>query len=370
MSQSLSILSKRCERLIGIAVSKEIDAFAVVPGANFTYLTGLELHLMERPTILVVCKDGSRFAIMPSLEERKWSEAMPDVETFYWKDAEGPDAAFAWLADQCGPITLGVEGLRMRMAEYALLVSHWHNKQVINADAALAELRMLKDKNEVVALSRAIKISEAALLQTIEATRVGQTELQVKSRLQKAMLSHGAEGFAFDPIVLTGSAAANPHGTSGGGSIVPGACLLIDFGASYGGMHADITRTFFCQYASDEHQQIYNVVRLANEAGRDAVRVGMPVGSIDDAATSVLENSSYADLILHKTGHGLGHDVHEAPQIMRENNIPIAQGMVFTVEPGLYQSGELGIRIEDDIYVAPDGADCLTSLNRQLQTFG
>jgi Xaa-Pro dipeptidase len=170
---------------------------------------------------------------------------MPDVETFYWKDAEGPDAAFAWLADQCGPITLGVEGLRMRMAEYALLVSHWHNKQVVNADVALAELRMLKDKNEVVALSRAIKISEAALLETIEATRVGQTELQVKSRLQKAMLSHGAEGFAFDPIVLTGSAAANPHGTSGGGSIVPGACLLIDFGASYGGMHADITRTFF-----------------------------------------------------------------------------------------------------------------------------
>ena len=370
MSQSLSILSKRCERLIGIAVSKEIDAFAVVPGANFTYLTGLELHLMERPTIFVVCKDGSRFAIMPSLEEQKWSEAMPDVETFYWKDAEGPDAAFAWLADQCGPITLGVEGLRMRMAEYALLVSHWHNKQVINADAALAELRMLKDKNEVVALSRAIKISEAALLETIEATRVGQTELQVKSRLQKAMLSHGAEGFAFDPIVLTGSAAANPHGTSGGGSIVPGACLLIDFGASYGGMHADITRTFFCQYASDEHQQIYNVVRLANEAGRDAVRVGMPVGSIDDAATSVLENSSYADLILHKTGHGLGHDVHEAPQIMRENNIPIAQGMVFTVEPGLYKSGEFGVRIEDDIHVGPDGADCLTSLNRQLQTFG
>ena len=229
---------------------------------------------------------------------------------------------------------------------------------------------MLKDKNEVVALSRAIKISEAALLETIEATRVGQTELQVKSRLQKAMLSHGAEGFAFDPIVLTGSAAANPHGTSGGGSIVPGACLLIDFGASYGGMHADITRTFFCQYASDEHQQIYNVVRLANEAGRDAVRVGMPVGSIDDAATSVLENSSYADLILHKTGHGLGHDVHEAPQIMRENNIPIAQGMVFTVEPGLYKSGELGVRIEDDIHVGPDGADCLTSLNRQLQTFG
>ena len=151
MSQSLSILSKRCERLIGIAVSKEIDAFAVVPGANFTYLTGLELHLMERPTIFVVCKDGSRFAIMPSLEEQKWSEAMPDVETFYWKDAEGPDAAFAWLADQCGPITLGVEGLRMRMAEYSLLVSHWHNKQVINADVALAELRMLKDKNEVVA---------------------------------------------------------------------------------------------------------------------------------------------------------------------------------------------------------------------------
>ena len=366
----MSILLKRCERLISIAVANEIDAFAVVPGANFTYLTGVELHLMERPTVFIVRKDGSKLAIMPSLEEQKWSRAMPDVETFYWKDSQGPDAAFAWLSDQCGPITLGVEGLRMRMAEFTLLISHWQNKKVINADIALAGLRMLKDESEVTALSRAIKISETALMETIEATRVGQTELQVKSRLQQAMLSHGAEGFAFDPIVLAGPAAANPHGTSAGGLITPGSCLLIDFGASYGGMHADITRTFFCQYVSEEHHKIYDIVRLANEVGRDAVTVGMSIGSVDDAATCVLENSSYADLILHKTGHGLGHDIHEAPQIMRGNNTQIAQGMVFTVEPGLYKSGQLGIRIEDDIHVGPNGADCLTSFNRHLQTFG
>lgn len=366
----MSFLTKRINRLIELSEGHKIDAFAFVPGPNFMYLTDVELHLMERPTIFVICADGAQFAIMPSLEQQKWSQAKPHTKTFYWTDAEGPNAAFAWLADQCGPITLGVEGLRMRVAEYDALRAYWQKGKVVNADNILTGLRMLKDVSELTALRRAIGISEAALKETLDTTCSGHTELRVKARLKQSMLSNGAEGFAFDPIVLTGAGAANPHGTSSGIPIVPGACLLIDFGASYGGMHADITRTFFCQFVSKEFRGIYDVVLAANEAGKKAVKVGRPVGSVDDAATSVLEASPYADLILHKTGHGLGHDIHEAPQVMRGNNTQMAHGMVFTIEPGLYKPHELGVRIEDNIHVGQDGVDCLTSFDRELQFFG
>ena len=363
-------LSIRLNRLSMLAKDNNLGGFAFVPGPNFMYLTGVNLHLMERPTIFVVCADGTQFAIMPLLEKQKWSKAMPATKTFYWSDADGPSSAFTWLADQCGSIALGVEGLRMRMAEYDALCACWQNNKIFDTDSCLEKLRILKDASELKALRRAIEISEISLKETLDDTAVGLTELQVKARLQQAMLSNGAEGFSFDPIVLTGAEAANPHGSSGDRQILPGSCLLIDFGASYGGMHADITRTFFCQHLSEEHHMIYDVVYAANEAGKKAVSIGTHVGAVDDAATSVLEASPYSNMILHKTGHGLGYDIHEAPQVMRGNNTPMLQGMVFTVEPGLYKSGEIGVRIEDDIYIGPEGADCLTSFSRDVQFFG
>ncbi len=363
-------LSIRLNRLSILAKDNNLGGFAFVPGPNFMYLTGVNLHLMERPTIFVVWSDGAQFAIMPLLEKQKWSKAMPAAKTFYWSDADGPSSAFTWLADQCGSIALGVEGLRMRMAEYDALCACWQNNKIFDADSCLEKLRILKDASELKALRRAIEISEISLKETLDDTAVGLTELQVKARLQQAMLSNGAEGFSFDPIVLTGAEAANPHGSSGDRQILPGSCLLIDFGASYGGMHADITRTFSCQHLSDENHKIYDVVRQANEAAINKVRVGISVGLVDDVATSILENSPYADFILHKTGHGLGIDIHEAPQILRSNKTLMAQGMVFTIEPGLYITGELGVRIEDNVHVGQDGADCLTSFDKKVQDFG
>ena len=173
--------------------------------------------------------------------------------------------------------------------------------------------------------------------------------------------------FAFDPIVLTGSAAANPHGTSGGGSIVPGACLLIDFGASYGGMHADITRTFFLNSVSDESKNMYDVVLKANQKGREISKPGMSMHDLDDGVTKVLEDSAYKDFIVHKTGHGLGMDVHEDPYVMRKNYELLEKGMVITIEPGLYKDKYLGIRVEDDVLITDKGCKSLTSFDRDIR---
>ena len=234
----------------------------------------------------------------------------------------------------------------------------------------MTDLRLLKDADEIADLRRAIAISEAALGEVFDAGILGQSELQLAARLKAAMLSHGASGFAFDPIVLTGGEAANPHGDPGERSVEAGQPLLIDFGASYGDMHADITRTVFCDHASDAHAAIYQTVLDANTAGRAAVETGTPVGAIDAAATDVLAASPFADMILHKTGHGLGREVHEAPQVMRCNAVAQQAGMVITIEPGLYRPGEIGVRIEDDVLITEAGAECLTSFDRDLLTIG
>lgn len=366
----MSTLENRRARAAELIDRAGLGAVSFVPGPNFAYLTGVHLHLMERPTLFVLTRTGGMAALMPRLEREKWGCAMPDAETFYWDDAEGPVGAFAGLARAIGTdAPLGVEGLRMRAAEYLHLGRHWPQGAVQDADPALTDLRLTKDATEVAELRQAIEISEIALHETLEAGIGGRTEAEIAARLKAAMLAHGASGFAFEPIVLTGGAAANPHGDAGHRTVLPGQCLLIDFGASLGDMNADITRTVFCEHASDAHANIYHTVLAANEAGRAAVQPGVAVGQVDAAATDVLSNSDHAHLILHKTGHGLGREVHEAPQVMRSNTDPMRPGMVFTIEPGLYQPGEIGVRIEDNVLVTEDGHDCLTHFPRDLRTY-
>ena len=258
----------------------------------------------------------------------------------------------------------------MRAAEFIALRQHWPQDAIVDADKALVELRICKGEEEISDLRKAISISEAALDEIFDSVKAGDTEAQVAARLKQAMLAHGAEGFAFDSIVLSGARAANPHGHAGDYKISAGDAILIDFGASYGVMNADITRTVFCDHVSDEHAAIYEVVKNANAAGKAAVAPAVATELVDKAATSVLEDSPYSDLILHKTGHGLGREVHEAPQVMRGNRLPLAPGMVITVEPGLYRAGDIGIRVEDDVLVTDEGYESLTSYPRELKIVG
>ena len=360
----------RRSRAIALLQQARLGASAFVPGANLTYLTGVHLHLMERPTLFILGQDGGSFAVMPALERQKWSSAMPDTITFYWDDSDGPQEAFKLLAQAVGTEhLLGIEGLRMRAAEYMALAIHWPPEGLVDADAIMADLRLLKDDAEIADLRQAISISETALGEVLNSGIEGRTELDLVAALKAAMLSHGAGGFSFDPIVLTGGASANPHGDASDRLIVEGQPLLIDFGASCGDMHADITRTVFCSHVSDLHAEVYETVRNANETGRKAVKTGTPVGAIDVAATNVLKASRFSDMILHKTGHGLGREVHEAPHVMQKNQTEQQAGMVVTIEPGLYRAEEIGVRIEDDVLITEEGADSLTSFSRDLLIF-
>jgi Xaa-Pro dipeptidase len=366
----MTVFERRRNRAAELLRRAGIGAAAFVPGPNFAYLTGVHLHLMERPTLFIVTADGDGLAMMPVLERQKWQAAMPDFPTLYWDDADGPAAAFAGIAERIGrDHALGVEGLRMRAVEYLSLAGHLGRDAVVDADAALAALRLCKDEAEIADLRRAIHISEAALGETLDAGIKGQTEAAIMARLKMAMLAHGATGFAFDPIVLAGENAANPHGQPGDRIVAPGDALLIDFGASFGDMHADITRTQFCSHVSETHAAIHATVLRANESGRSMVRAGVPVGDVDAAATDVLLASPFADMVLHKTGHGLGREIHEAPQVMRQNRQPQETGMVFTVEPGLYRPGEIGVRIEDNVLVTDTGRECLTSFSRKVSSY-
>ena len=364
------IFAARRTRLGELLRKAGLKAAAFVPGPNFYYLSGLQFHLMERPTLLMVDDAGEVCGIVPELEREKWRETFPQASTWFWQDSDGYDDAFAESAAALGSIRIGVEGQRMRVFESEALRRHFGQGSVAMADTDLIDLRLAKTAEEVAIIEKAIRISETALSETLAEVRSGMSEAEIQGLLKMRMLANGADGFAFDPLVLAGGNAANPHGVPGERPLAAGEPLLIDFGAHLGGYNADITRTFFCEHASDQHARIYETVLAANTKGRAVACPDLTAHDLDETVTGVLAASPFADLIVHKTGHGLGLDVHEAPQVMIGNHVPLVAGTILTIEPGLYRPGEIGVRIEDDVLIERDGCRSLTSFPRELSIVG
>ncbi len=328
--------SARLGRLRAALEAQDLDAAAMVPGPNFYFLTGAHFHLMERPTVLFVPREGPLHAVIPLLERTKWESVAPDAVTVYWQDADGYDDAFRALAASFAPARIGLEGQRMRVFEADAIRRAWPDAAFRDAHAAISRMRLHKDADEIAALRRAIEISEAALAAALSGAAAGMTETEFRHRLVVEMLDRGADGLAFEPIVLTGGASADPHGSpSHDRRLARGQPLLLDFGAAWGVYNADITRTFFVETADAEVREVYAAVLAANELGRAIAAPPMTLDELDRRVTASLHDAGFGALVLTKTGHGLGLDVHEAPQVMVGNLQPMEPGMVFTIEPSL-----------------------------------
>lgn len=348
----------------------DADVVALVPGANMIYFTGLHVHLSERPTVALLSADGLAF-IMPELEMIKLSQR-PDLEAkpFIWGDSDGFEGAFAQAVSQLGLASgkkLAVDGQTMRVFEWLAFAQHDTPMETAhNIGQQLLYMRSRKTPAEIEALREAIRITEKALERTLEWTQIGMTEIQISNKLKSELSALGSEGLAFEPAVLTGSKSALPHGNTATRPLGENDFLLIDFGGMKNDYPADITRTFCLGDPTDQMREIYEAVKAANEAACAIAKPGVPCGDVDKAARSVIEAAGYGDYFTHRTGHGLGLEVHELPQIAAGNDLPLEVGMVFTVEPGIYVPEVGGVRIEDNVVVTEDGVEVLTTYSREL----
>lgn len=364
-------MTPRLEEYARVARDLSVDAVALVPGPNLTRALGQAFMSHERPFVLVIPADGPPAAIVPNLELQSWAQVGMEGTTHDWRDQDGYMGAFHALAESHPMKRLAVEGQVMRVFVHHALKAAMPDLEIIDAEAEISALRMVKTADEIAALEEAIAISERALARVLEGVRIGQTEKDVEQALIQALFAEGADGMAFPPIVAAGDNSARPHAHARPNyAIRPGDALLFDFGATKHGFCADITRTVFVGHATDEGQAVHDTVLRANLRGFEVTRAGVTAHEIDDAVTGVLEGSPFADRIRHKTGHGLGRDVHEAPWIMRGNHTALPAGTVYTNEPGLYAPDRFGVRIEDDVLVTETGCRSLTTFPKDLMIVG
>ena len=360
----------RLRKLVREQRESGIDLLAVVPGANLRYLTGLEMHTSERITLCLVPSDAQPIFVLPGLEAPS-AEADLRIEAslYTYTDEQGPRAAFEQLAadlDLEGRV-FGVEHLHMRVLELRRLEDHAPRAKFVDADPLLYGLRILKDEAEIEALRRAATANQECFRQVMEHIRPGVTEQELSAVWQRAALE-GEDSQLSDlpPIVASGPNGASPHTTATSRRLQKGDLVTIDAFLLVDGYFSDITRTYAVGEPEEELKRIYSVVQEANAAARDFIKPGVRAEEVDAAARQVIDRAGYGEYFIHRTGHGMGLEIHEEPNIVEGNELLLKPGMVFTVEPGIYLPGKGGVRIEDNVVVTEDGCETLTTLPREL----
>jgi Xaa-Pro dipeptidase len=366
--------ANRYAHLTDLIHAEGLDALVLNPGPTLTYLTGLVFHLNERPTVLLVSPPAAPALILAGLEILKAKQSGVPVQSFTYND--NPDswqAAFnqAVQALHLDGLKIGVEPERLRFMELNYLEHAAPGAKFVSAGNLLASLRMQKDEQEIAAMRKAVQIAQQALLATMPFIKAGVSEHQIAAELTLQLLRAGSDPeMPFPPIVSSGPNSANPHASPGERKLVHGDLLVIDWGAAYQGYFSDLTRTFAIGEVIPEFEQIAKIVAEANGAGRSTAKPGIPAGMVDHAARAVITQANYGPYFHHRVGHGLGMEGHEPPYMYGENPLVLAEGMTFTVEPGIYLADRGGVRIEDDMVITRDGAETLSDLPRNLIHLG
>ena len=363
----------RLDQLRQAAASAGVDAVVLTPAATMTWLLGHHFDAHERLFLLIVPTSDAPVAVVPALEEANFRGAAPSVESLHlWEDADGPEKAAA-EAFKClaGAGRVAVEPLSLRFMEFEHLRRELPNAQIESAEKVVIALRLKKSDEEAAAMKRASKIAEAAIEFTLRDVRPGRKEIEIASKLSSELLRRGGGGISFGPIVLSGPKSALPHGVPDEREMQEGEFLLIDFGTSFDGYHCDITRTFVVSGSpTDRMREVYEAVLQANIRGVAASRPGVTYDYVHKNCQANLHAPRFKEFMTHRTGHGLGLEIHEPPSVMAGNEDVVEVGAVFTIEPGLYLNGWGGVRIEDNVRVTREGCELLTSSPRELRILG
>jgi Xaa-Pro aminopeptidase len=355
-----------------IAAETGVDLLVLTPGSDLRYLSGYNAHAMERLTALVVPRLGEPFLVVPRLEA-PMVDASPagglGLELLAWDETDDPFALLARTATaRLGSTPTRVAVGARSWAEHALGVQRaLPGSSLEIASPVVDRLRMVKSAAEVEELALAGAAIDRVHARMADWLRVGRTEAEVGADIAAAIIEEGHTGVDFT-IVGSGPNGASPHHELSGRTVQAGDLVVVDIGGETAtGYRSDCTRTYVVGgSASSDVAEWYAVLQAAQEASTAAVRPGVTAEDVDAAARRVIDDAGWGEHFIHRTGHGIGLDTHEAPYIVAGNELPLEPGMAFSVEPGIYLAGRCGARIEDIVVCTDDGVRNLNGGRREL----
>jgi len=351
----------RIDRAARAAAEAGLAGLLVTPGPDLGYLTGYAPLPLERLTLLVVAEGREPVLLVPALE-RPGALASPAggvLEVLGWMDGQDPYEVAAGLLP-AGRLALSDQTWAAHVIGLQRTVP---DASFTTLGEALPLLRAVKDEDELAALRAVGAAADAAFAGILDARFQGRRELDLAADLADLLRANGHETVDFT-IVGSGPNGASPHHDAGERVIGAGDVVVMDFGGHRGGYCSDMTRTVVVGGATDEQTRVHTIVQEAQQAGFEAVRPGVPCEAVDAAARAVIEDAGFGEAFIHRTGHGIGIEVHEPPYIVTGDATPLEQGMTFSIEPGIYLTERFGVRIEDIVAVTATGAERLNRAPR------
>ena len=367
----------RVEKARRLMSDTKIDALLLAGGTSLVYFANVRWWISERFFGIVVPVKGTAFVVCPAFEEDRAREQLAlgpfgDAEVRTWQEDQDPYALVRDALRERGLATgtLGIEETTRfvfsdGVAKAAPAV------RAVSGTPITAGCRGVKDAHEIELMRLGAQVTLKAYEAAWRALREGMTQADFSRLVSQA---HQQLGFQGSAGVQVGEYSALPHGSATPQVIREGSILLIDGGCSVEGYSSDISRTFVLGKATDRMNQVFDVTRRGQDAALAAARPGVPCEAVDAAARKAIETGGFGPgykYFTHRLGHGMGMDGHEWPYLVKGNALPLAPGMTFSNEPGIYIRGEFGVRVEDDMLITENGAELFTPQSPSLeQPFG
>jgi Xaa-Pro aminopeptidase len=346
-----------------------VDALLVGPSSDFAYLTAFAGHQSERLVLFCLPLLGTPHLLAPRFEAPRFETIGHVVDVSLWDDGDDPYL----LLDRVLPkrrrnrIAVGAELFGRAVLR---LAKELPASELLDGSDVLGPLRIRKSARELALLRAAAAAADATLDDVATEPLADESEQKAAAFVARRLLDNGHDE-ATHAIVAGGANGAIPHHRPTDARLAPGVAVVFDLGGVVGGYHSDVTRTALVGDAADpELRDVYQCVRAANEAGVAAAKPGAVAADVDSAARDVIRGAGYGDYFTHRTGHGVGLDVHEPPYIVAADVTPLEPGMVFSIEPGVYLPGKFGVRIEDIVAVGSDRAERLNRRAHDLIRLG
>ena len=351
----------RQRELVDRLADRKLDALLVTHLPNVRYLTGFT----GSAGVLLIGQRGKPIFVT---DGRYTSQAHEQVENA--RIIIGRGAALDAAAQQIVRLKLtniGIEAEHMPVSLRSRLRKLLPAKIKLKETSSLTEdIRLVKDAGELSAIERAVNLGADIFEVALKTIKPGVRETDVAAELEYAARRAGASGMSFETIVASGPRSALPHGKASVARIPERGFVVLDYGVILDGYCSDMTRTIHVGKPSPEARRMYNAVLESQLAGVAAVKAGATAGQVDHACRSVLRRAKLDRFFTHSTGHGVGLEIHEMPRLARNQETPLAAGMVVTIEPGVYVEGKGGVRIEDMVAVTEEGCDVLTPVSKEL----
>jgi Xaa-Pro aminopeptidase len=344
-----------------------VDCLLVGPSTDLVYLTGLESRQSERMKLLMVPRDGEPRFVIPAFELPHLEALPPLFDAAPWVDGQQPAELLASLLPRKGGAPTVAVGAQLHTHFTLRIQSAAPDARYVSGEAVLEPARMRKTPYEVETLRAASEAADRVFEQLLRTPVEGRSEREVLGEIRRLLVANGHDSLTGGGIVGFGPNGASPHHYASDRRGAAGDAVVVDYGGVLGGYHSDLTRTFHLGAPGDEFREVYAIVSEANDAAVAAAGPGVTAEQIDRVARDVIERAGYGERFLHRTGHGIGLDGHEAPYLVTGDRTVLEEGMTFSIEPGIYLEGRFGVRIEDIVVVTANGVDRLNRSSHELQ---